>query len=453
MPELYHQSNDPALEKELGKVLNLLYSFYEKEIDFSLDRVEAFLNILGNPHHKLPPVIHIAGTNGKGSTGAILCTLLEASGKTVHAYTSPHLIHPTERIRLAGQPISTKNLLDLLNECLVINDDAPITFFEIFTAAAFLAFSRHPADYIILETGMGGRLDATNVIEKPVCTIITNISKDHEKFLGNNVCDIAKEKAGIIKAGTPCIISEQNNSDIVKVLQQRSRSLYPEPKLYQGGSDWKIEAVHDHFVYHDKDGIFPVSSINLIGAHQRQNLGSAIAAYKIIMGQKFDVKILSPDNQEKPLWTIFWPCRLQKINEGYLFVRLKQNQTLWLDGGHNGGAGKILALQLKKWKEQDNRPNCLIIAMVNRKDPVEFLKPMLPYLDQIIFTSIPNEASSLPADILFKKVRTLSLPETYISDDIDNVFEQIKFDKARILASGSLFFAGYLLGLNQGSCP
>ena len=278
---LHNKSNDPAVEERLKEILDLLYSFYDTEIDMSLERVERFLQQLDNPHLKLPPVIHVAGTNGKGSTIAALRSLLEASGKTVHICTSPHLVHPTERIRLAGQLISTQNLIAVLEECLAINRNEPITFFEMFMAASFLAMSRSPADYVILETGMGGRLDATNVIPDPICTIITTISKDHEKFLGNNLKDIAFEKAGIIKTAVPCVIGYQTKdaleAGVMEVFHEKSTSLPTDAALHRFGSEWGVTQTQDGFIYDAQGQNFSCPTPNLLGEHQIYNIGAAIS--------------------------------------------------------------------------------------------------------------------------------------------------------------------------------
>ncbi len=445
---LYNKSCDPALEKRLDDILNSLYWFHTKEVDYSLERLEIFLQKLDNPHLKLPPVIHAAGTNGKGSTLAALRNMLEASGKKVHVYTSPHLVHPTERIRLAGKPISTKMLIDILEECIAVNDNAPITFFEIFTAAVFLVMSRHPANYVLLETGMGGRLDATNIIPNPICTIITTISKDHSEFLGNTLDKIAFEKAGIMKAGVPCVIGYQTDEAIAagveNVFHKQSQNLSPVSPTSQYGSDFKIETNKEGSQFISQDDAFEIAPINLVGRHQKYNVATAIEAYRIIMGQKFDATILSPTNKKNPLGTIFWPGRLQKITSGRLFDIIKPNQDLWIDGGHNDSAGKFLAAQIKIWGK-DNRPLILIIAMVKRKNVAEFIKPLLPYATQIICTQIPNESQSYKTKDLYEQVKQLDPQNLDYKDTIEEALKNIDNPNARILATGSLYFMGNLL--------
>ena len=450
--KLHNASDNPALEKRLDDILNSLYWFHSKEIDYSLERLKGFLEKLGNPHLNLPPVIHVAGTNGKGSTIATLRSLLEASDKSVHVYTSPHLVHPTERIRLNGAPITTQSLIDILEECIHVNNDAPITFFEIFTAAVFLIMSRHPADYVLLETGMGGRLDATNIIPNPICTIITTISKDHKEFLGDTLDKIAFEKAGIMKAGVPCVIGYQTdeaiNTGVTEVFQKQSISLPTASPLYHYGSDYKIETDSNGSYYRWQDESIPLAKPNLIGEHQHYNIAAAITAYRLIMDQNFDAKILSPDKAKNPLGTIFWPARLQKITNGTLFDTLQPTQELWIDGGHNDSAGKFLAKQIQRWKQQDNRPLYLITAMVNRKNPAEFLTPLQHGTTQIIATEITNEKESFKAQDLLDHIKTLNFADYDSAPDIKTALAKITAPNARILATGSLYFMGQILKEN-----
>ena len=417
----------------------------------SLERVERFLEQLGSPHLKLPPVIHVAGTNGKGSTIATLRSLLEASGKRIHVMTSPHLVHPTERIRLAGELISTQALVDVLEECLSVNRSEPITFFEMFTAATYLAMSRVPADFALLETGMGGRLDATNVVPDPVCTIITTISKDHEKFLGDTLKEIAFEKAGIMKAGVPCITGyqtqEANDAGVIDVFHRQSKSLSPEAILYSYGSEWNIEAVQDDlkFTWHGES--IPVPRPNLVGEHQIYNCGAAIAAYRIIMTSDFDAKVLSPDNPKNPLWNIHWPGRLQRLENTALNSLIPANAEVWIDGGHNDSAGVFLGRQAKRWLEEDGRKLHLVLAMVNRKDPKAFLEPLIPYAQSITVTEIAGEASSYSAEELYALVKPLGFENISTAKTVQAALTNIEADEnSRVLITGSLYFLGNLLG-------
>lgn len=453
---LHNKSNDEALEQRLSEILELLYSFYDTEIDMSLERVERFLAQLGNPHLKLPPVIHVAGTNGKGSTIAALRSLLEASGKSVHVMTSPHLVHPTERIRLAGNLISTKQLVEILEECLAVNRSEPITFFEIFTAASYLIMSRVPADYVLLETGMGGRLDATNVVPEPVCTIITTISKDHEKFLGNTLKEIAYEKAGIMKAGVPCIIGYQTpeaiKAGVLDVFQEISQSLSPVSPLSRFGFEWFIEPKTEsvHFSWQEESIV--TSHPNLLGTHQIYNCGAALAAYRVIMKDRFDAQILSTDNPQSPLLTIHWPGRLQQLENNALNDLIPESSELWIDGGHNDSAGKFLSEQMQKWESQDDKNLHLIVAMVNRKDPKKFLESFVPYAKSLTVTCIPNESASFTTDELYDLAKIVGFQNLIKADNVETAIQNIEEDDKgpkRILITGSLYLLGTILEVSS----
>ena len=450
MQKLHNKSDDPALEQRLQDVLTLLYSFYDQEIDMSLERVERFLEQLGSPHLNLPPVIHVAGTNGKGSTIAILRSLLEASGKRVHVMTSPHLVHPTERIRLAGNLISTQALVDVLEECLAINRAEPITFFEMLTAASFLAMSRTSADYVLLETGMGGRLDATNVVPNPICTIITTISKDHEKFLGGTLKEIAFEKAGIMKAGVPCIIGYQTpeaiKEGVEKVFHDVYTRLSTDAELMRYGAEWHSEIKENQLIFTWQGESITTSCPNLLGSHQICNTGAALAAYRVIMGDAFDTEILSTESPDNPLLTIHWPGRLQKL-DGHKFNITAPNADIWIDGGHNDSAGAFLAEQAEQWQTEDGRPLHLIVAMVVRKNPTKFLKPLKPYVESLTLTEIEDESSSYHAQELYDLCQPLGFKNITKTNTLDEAVRLIseKDPEARILITGSLYFLGTIL--------
>ncbi|HPD82292.1 MAG TPA: folylpolyglutamate synthase/dihydrofolate synthase family protein [Alphaproteobacteria bacterium] len=447
--KLHNKSDDPVLEARLEEILQLLYSFYAQEIDMSLERVGRFLHQLGDPQLKLPPVIHVAGTNGKGSTVATLRSLLEADGKRVHVMTSPHLVHPTERIRLAGELISTRALVDVLEECLAVNRSEPITFFEMLTAATYLAMSRVPADYAILETGMGGRLDATNVVPDPLCTIITTISKDHEKFLGDTLDRIAFEKAGIMKAGVPCIIGYQTDdaidAGVINVFHEVSKSLSPEAKLFRYGENWVSRTQGDLMQFRWQEESVVTSHPNLVGPHQIYNAGAALAAFRVIKNRPIDAEFLSPQNPKNPLLTIHWPGRLQRLNHEPICDLLDADQELWIDGAHNDSAGYFLAQQMKQWRSKDDRPLHLIVAMVNRKNPKDFLQPLVPYVKTLQVTQIENEASSYTADELFDRIKSLGFQNLSTAENAEMAIRNIQDKNARILITGSLYFLGTIL--------
>lgn len=433
-------SSDPAVEQRLDDLLNQMYGFYHSEIDMSLDRVTRFLTQLGDPHLHLPPVVHVAGTNGKGSTIATLRNLFETAGFSVHCATSPHLVHPTERIRVAGKLIKSEALVALLEECLAVNRTEPITFFEMFMATSFLAFSRAPADYLLLETGMGGRLDATNVVT-PVCTIISMISRDHEAFLGNTLPAIAREKAGIMKPGAPCVIGYQTDEavadGVLDVFHNYSQALSPPVKLVQAGADWCTENESTRFRYTSRNGTIQLSRPNLLGPHQIHNAGAALAAFEILEPDHFTPEILST-----ALSRIDWPARLHRIE-----IRgLPPEWEVILDGGHNDSGGMALSKQAEIWEKSDMRPLHLIVAMVNRKDPPAFLSPLVPHAASLTVTQIEGEPSSFTAPELYDRAKGLGFKTLYQANTLDDALTALKqthgSSPARVLICGSLYFAG-----------
>ncbi len=441
-------STDPVIEAQLEAILTHLYSFFHIEIDLSLDRTYRFLERLGNPHLRLPPVVHVAGTNGKGSTIATLRALLEASGQTVHVYTSPHLAHPTERIRLAGEPIGSQALIDVLTECIESNQNEPITFFEIFTCAAFLAFSRVKADWLLLETGMGGRLDTTNVIAKPAATIITTISYDHMKFLGDTLPQIAAEKAGIMKPGVPCVIGHQLEeaieAGIMDVFHKTSQSLSPAAPLLIEGADWSSGPQSGQMLFRYKEDSITTPPPTLVGNHQYWNAGAALAAFRLIAPDHFTPQIISTG-----LANIEWPGRLQTLEKHPYNDLVPNGWEIVIDGGHNDSAGMVLARQMEEWKATDPRPLHLIIAMVNRKDPAAFLKPLLPYVQSLTATLIEGEATTHTPAQLHDVAKQLGFKETYTAPTAGDAVRQIAkregAAKTRILITGSLFLMGNIL--------
>ena len=307
-------------------ILDRMMALHPKIIDLTLDRVWRLLDRLGNPQNDLPPVIHIAGTNGKGSTQAMIRAGLEAAGKRVHAYTSPHLARFHERIRLAGELISEEYLTEVLDECYAANGDESITYFEITTVAAILAFARTPADYVLLEVGLGGRLDATNVVAKPALTIITPVSYDHPQFLGETVAEIAGEKAGIIKRLVPCVVARQQD-EAMEVIEARAEGLFA--PLIAEGQQWHVQEERGRTVYQDETGLLDLPAPSLMGAHQFQNAGVAIAA----------LRHLGFDNAacEAAVTQATWPARMQKLKAGPLLDGAPDAE-FWLDGGHNRNA-------------------------------------------------------------------------------------------------------------------
>lgn len=443
-------SDDPILEGQLHALLTSLYALYHTEIDLGLTRTYRFLEQLGNPHLHLPPVVHIAGTNGKGSTTATLRSLLEASGHTVHVYTSPHLMHPTERIRLAGSPITSRALFDVLTECIEINQDAPITFFELFTCAAFLAFSRTPADYLLLETGMGGRLDTTNVVPNPICTIITTISHDHMAFLGDSLDKIAFEKAGIMKAGAPCVVGYQFDeavqAGVMDVFHKKSQDLSPAAPLHVFGAQWVSASESGMMLFRNGDDSILLPKPCLAGSHQIWNAGAALEAFRIIAPAHFQSEILST-----AMGNIDWPARLQTLVNHPLNRVLPEGWHLVLDGGHNDSAGLVLAAQMKEWEETDEKPLHLVVGMMARKDAAAFLRPLKPHVRSITLIDMVDEAGAFAKEDLANVAQSLGFSNILTAVDAGEALSSLAKahtygGPSRVLITGSLFLAGKVLG-------
>ncbi len=415
-------------------ILDRMMSLHPKIIDLTLDRVWRLLEALGNPQDALPPVIHIAGTNGKGSTQAMIRAGLEAAGKSVHAYTSPHLARFHERIRLAGELISEPELTAVLDECYAANNGDDITYFEITTCAALLAMSRVKADYTLLEVGLGGRLDATNVVANPALTMITPVSIDHEQFLGNTLAKIAGEKAGIIKRGVPCIVGPQED-EALEVIEYTARRLGA--PLFAHGQHWHVTRENDRLIYQDETGLRDLPLPNLPGDHQIQNAGAAIAALRYLeMG---DTAV------EGAVTSAQWPARMQRLTNGPLIDAAPQAE-IWLDGGHNAAAGQALGRLLASLPK---RPTHLICGMLNTKDISGYLAPLAEQADSLTAISIPGEANTLPAEDTAQAARAVGLP-AQCADDALAAITQIaaQTPAARVLICGSLYLAGAILRKN-----
>ena len=415
-------------------ILERMMSLHPKIIDLTLDRVWRLLEALGNPQDDLPPVIHIAGTNGKGSTQAMIRAGLEAAGKRVHAYTSPHLARFHERIRLAGNLISEADLTAVLDECYAANGGESITYFEITTCAAILAMARTPADYTLLEVGLGGRLDATNVIAKPALTVITPVSIDHEQFLGNTLAKIAGEKAGIIKRGVPCVVGPQPDEALAVIEAVAARNGAP---LLAQGQHWHVSEERERLVFQDDNGLADLPLPNLPGAHQIDNAGAALAALRHL---GFDAAA-----QEAAVSQAQWPARMQRLSEGPL-PALVPEAELWLDGGHNAAAGEALGRHLSRLPE---RPTYLICGMLNTKDVTGYLRPLGQVSEHLYAVSIPGEANTLSAEATAEAAQSVALGAT-VAASVQDALAQIsaKAPQARILICGSLYLAGHVLREN-----
>lgn len=423
------------------EILERLKKLHPKVIDLSLGRINRLLRDLGNPHHRLAPVIHVAGTNGKGSTVAYLRAIFEAAGYRVHAYISPHLVHFNERIRLAGQLIEDGLLAQLLMECERINDGKPITFFEITTAAAFLAFAQTKADIVLLETGLGGRLDATNVIDHPLLSIITPISFDHMAYLGSTLAKIASEKAGIMKKGVPAVISAQPDEAMQVFMATANKLQIPVSRC---GVEWQVYERTADFVFQDDHGQQIFAKPILPGAHQILNAAAVVAACQYLT--PFDIK---KTHIAQGFQSADWPARLQKLKRGVLIEKLPQGWELWLDGAHNQGGGQVLA----NWLDQQAlRPTYLIMGMISTKKPHDFLACFINKVSgvQVIPIDSADHTAFTPFDII-KSAQNLDLNIASAACAATALDEIIKCEKrpSRVVICGSLYLAGEILKNNE----
>ena len=415
-------------------ILQRMMSLHPKIIDLTLDRVWRLLALMDHPETRLPPVIHIAGTNGKGSTLAMIRAGLEATGARVHAYTSPHLARFHERIRLAGDLISEPALTEVLDRCYRANGTDPITYFEITTVAALVAFTETPADYTLLEVGLGGRLDATNVVEKPVLTIITPVDLDHQQYLGDTLDLIAGEKAGIMKRGVPCVVGPQHG-EALDVIEDKARRIGA--PLLAFGQHWHVSAERGRLIYQDDHGLLDLPAPNLLGPHQIMNAGAALTALRYL--QKGDPAY------EAAVTRADWPARMQHLTTGKL-ADLARPADLWLDGGHNPAAAVVLAQTLK---QLNARPTHLICGMLNTKDIAGYLKPLARVAQSLTAVSIPGEANTIPAAEIAAQSNAVGLPAT-TADSVQDAITSITavHPNARILICGSLYLAGHVLREN-----
>ncbi len=415
-------------------VLERMMTLHPKIIDLTMERVERLLAALGHPERSLPPVIHIAGTNGKGSTQAMIRAGLEAGGARVHAYTSPHLARFHERIRLAGDLISEQALTALLDECVQANGPDEITFFEITTCAAFLAFARTPADYTLLEVGLGGRLDATNVVDEPLLTIITPVSIDHQQYLGETLPEIAGEKAGIIKRLVPVIVGPQEPEGLA-VIEARAARLGAPVLAY--GQQWSVTEERGRLIYQDENGLLDLPLPNLPGPFQIFNAGAAIAA----------LRALGKDAAacEAAVTQAFWPARMQRLRFGPL-VEAAPSVELWLDGGHNPAGGVAVADTLARMPVRETH---LICGMLNTKDVRGYMRPLAAHVTQLHAVSIPNEKNTLPAEATREAAASVGMDAqtaASVADALATIVE--KNARARVLICGSLYLAGGVLREN-----
>jgi dihydrofolate synthase / folylpolyglutamate synthase len=415
-------------------ILARMMTLHPKVIDLTLDRMHRLLGLLGNPEKGIPPVIHIAGTNGKGSTQAMIRAGLEAAGASVHAYTSPHLARFHERIRLAGELISEELLTQLLDECAAANGTDSITFFEITTAAAFLAFARTPADWTLLEVGLGGRLDATNVIDQPKLTIITPVSLDHQQYLGDTVGAIAGEKAGIIKRGVPVIVGPQTEEGLEVIEAKAARLGVP---VLAHGQHWHAWSERNRLIFQDENGLLDLPLPNLPGPHQIENAGAALMALRHLG--------FNDTACEAAVTRAYWPARMQRLRYGPL-VDAAPDVELWLDGGHNPAGGAAVAATLALMPKRETH---LICGMLNTKDVRGYMEPLKVHVARLHAVSIPGEKNTLPAEITRDAALSVGIDAT-TADTVMGALLAIANDapRARVLICGSLYLAGTILREN-----
>jgi dihydrofolate synthase/folylpolyglutamate synthase len=437
-------------------ILERLLRLHPKAIDLSLGRIERLLEKLGHPERAVPPVIHIAGTNGKGSVAAYMRAALEAQGRRVHVYTSPHLVRFHERIRLAGASpdgssgggahqssapsayVAEDDLAAALAECERVNGGEPITFFEITTAAAFLLFARVPADYLILEVGLGGRLDATNVIARPAVSVVTSISIDHTQFLGDTLEAIAREKAGILKQDVVCAVARQEGAVLAEIEAVAARVGAP---LAVSGEDWMAFEQHGRLVYQDADGLLDLPLPRLPGRHQIDNAGLAIAALRLLPDERIAVRAL-----EAGLSTADWPGRLQRLGPGPWRQHVAEEVEIWLDGGHNAAAGRALAQAMGELEERVSRPLVLVAGMLNSKDPSGFFKPFEGLAHAVWTVAIDGEPNALSAAELAEAAGASGLGAKPAASLAEALAKAGGVEPPpRILICGSLYLAGRVL--------
>jgi dihydrofolate synthase / folylpolyglutamate synthase len=427
----------------LGEVIARLSALHPVKIDLSLDRMHRVLARLDHPERKLPPVIHVAGTNGKGSTIAYLRAMLEAAGHRVHTFTSPYLVRINECFRLGGVLVGDDQLTAALERVERANAGAPLTVFEGKTAAAFCLFAEHPADALLLEVGLGGRLDSTNVIEKPQASVITPVSMDHMEFLGNTLASIAGEKAGIIKRGAPVVCAEQSDEAMAVIEAQAGHLRAP---LFAANQRWHAGVERGRLVYQDDRGLMDLAAPKLFGRHQFDNAGLAIAALRAtdafrISHAAFEAGIIGAE----------WPARMQRLSSGRLIEMAPSGSEIWLDGGHNAEGGRVAAAALGDLEERVPRQLVIIAGMMGNKDARGFLANFAGQTRHIIAVAIPDTENAMPPDRLADAARQLGM-RVEIADSVEAALRSLAKlayeTPPRILIAGSLYLAGHVLDLN-----
>ena len=423
-----------------------LTALHPRKIDMSLGRMHRVLAAMDHPERRLPPVIHVAGTNGKGSTIAFMRAILEAAGHSVHVYTSPHLVKFHERIRLGpppgqggpGELIGETALADALAFAEDRNDGAPITVFEITTAAALHAFASQPADVLLLEVGLGGRLDATNVIDAPLASTITPVSLDHAEYLGSEIAGIAREKAGIIKPQRPCIVGSQTNDALDAILAVCVAQKAP---VFVADRDWQVREEHGRLVFEDRDGLLDLPLPRLPGRHQIGNAGTAIATLRQTHAD------LSERQIARGLETAEWPARLQRVSSGPLLASHPPGSELWIDGGHNASAGAVLAEALADLQDRAQKPLILVCGMLDSKDPVAYLEPFAGLAAHVLSVPVTGSDAGIPPDHLTEVAQQCGIASEATDGLMNAVIRAGDSGPARVVICGSLYLAGEALSL------
>ena len=428
-------------------ILSRLLDLHTKPIDLSLDRIERLLEALDRPQERLPKVIHVAGTNGKGSTIAFLRAMLEAAGQRVHVYTSPHLLRFNERIRLGaadgGKLVDDARLTAALEQCERANAGRPATFFEITTAAALLLFAETPADWLLLETGLGGRYDATNVVVNPTATVIASISRDHTEFLGETIGQIAYEKAGIFKRGAPAIIGYQSEAAL-KVLEEQARRCAARSII--AGQDFHVSAENGRLVFEDERGLLDLPLPRLAGRHQHENAALAIAALRVAAPRTPTAAI------ETGLTNAHWPARLQRLDRGNIVALAPPGAEVWLDGGHNEDGGRVLAEAMAEFHDRAPRPLALICGAQVTKDIGALLRHFAGLAHTVVATSFKGEHKCWPPEEVVEMAKAEGFPCCAAAASLEDALKLLagqRFDQPpRILIAGSLFLAAHALAAN-----
>lgn len=437
-------------EKEIERLLGI----YPRGFDLSLDRIARLLDDLGRPQERMPPIIHIAGTNGKGSATAFSRALLEASGLSVHVHTSPHLVRWHERYRIgvkggAGRLVTDEALLDAVLRVENANSGQAITVFELLTAVIFLLFSENPADAAVIEVGLGGAYDATNVIKNPAASLIMPVALDHQSWLGDTIAEIAAAKAGIIKPGRPVVIGRQEEQEATDVLVQTAERLRSPLTLY--GQDYLAYEENGRLVYQDEDGLMDLPLPALPGRHQYANAAAAIRAVKAAGFR------LTADIVAKAMKSVSWPARLQRLRTGYLVAIAPKGAEIWLDGGHNPHGGRAVAEAMVAFEERDPRPLYLVTGMINTKDPKGYFEAFQGLAREVFTVGIRNSDAGLDPVSLASDAADAGL----VAEPVDTTEEALLKIAAltrdgrpapRILIGGSLYFAGTVLEDN-GTLP